>query len=107
MYKATIHTPNGYFKAYRSGHCSPTSIVISPDGFLYYPCHIQQEKVIDLRMTDLTEWLETEEAKRKRKKMADCTLNCGWYQYYATDSYLSAGSALASLIPTLFQKRKK
>lgn len=106
-YKGTIHTPNGYFKSFRKQECSPTSIVIAPDGFLYYPCHLRNEKPIDMRKTELTEWLETEEAAGYRKEMKECDKNCGWYQYYSTDHYLKPSSALASLWPMLFQKRKR
>jgi MoaA/NifB/PqqE/SkfB family radical SAM enzyme len=106
-YPFTIHTPNGYFSAYRKGLCSSASVIIAPDGSLYYPCHILETKGPDLRTTDLTNWLTTNEARQLRQTMADCTRNCGWYQYYSIDSYTSVFSVMEALGPMLLQKRKR
>ncbi|MBD3345915.1 MAG: radical SAM protein [Chitinivibrionales bacterium] len=105
-YPRTIHTPQNYFKAYKKRKCSSASIIIAPDGSLYYPCHILREKGPDLRTTDLNRWLRTDSAKKQRKKMHQCTRNCGWYQYYSIDSYTSIQSAYESLMP-MFSKSKK
>jgi hypothetical protein len=102
-----IHTPGGYFSAYRKGKCSTASVVIAPDGHLYYPCHILGTKGPDLRTTDLTRWLATDEAKNLRTAMAQCTRNCGWYQYYSIDSYLSLFSVMDALGPMLMQKKRR
>ena len=103
-YPNTIHTPSGFFDAYRKGRCSSASVIIAPDGRLYYPCHILGEKGPDLRVTDLTGWLASKEACRARKKMKLCKRNCGWYQYYAIHSYTSVSSIVDALRPVLFKK---
>jgi MoaA/NifB/PqqE/SkfB family radical SAM enzyme len=100
-YPATIHTPAGYFDAYRRRKCSSASIIIAPDGRLYYPCHILGKKGPDLRTTDLRTWLSTREAVEMRAQMKRCQRNCGWYQYYAIDSYTSIGSVWDALKPML------
>jgi MoaA/NifB/PqqE/SkfB family radical SAM enzyme len=106
-YPLTIHTPQGYFKAYRDGRCSSASIIIAPDGRVYYPCHIQATKGPSLVSTDLSEWLHTREAKVLRGHMKTCKRNCGWYQYYSIESYTSIGSVLQALRPMLFQGKQK
>jgi MoaA/NifB/PqqE/SkfB family radical SAM enzyme len=104
QYPATIHTPQGYFAAYRKGKCSSASVIIAPDGFLYYPCHILDRKGPDLRTTDLTSWLTSPEAVEARLTMKRCSRNCGWYQYYSIDSYTSVGSVWEALRPA-FRRR--
>lgn len=107
MYPNTIHTPQGYFKAYRNHKCSSGSIIIAPDGHLYYPCHILGRKGPDLRETDLMSWLKSPEASEDREIMDECQRNCGWYQYYSIDSYTSVSSVLESLLPVLIKKKPK
>ena len=106
-YPATIHTPQGYFSAYRRGACSPASVIIASDGSIYYPCHILDKKGPDLRWTDLTGWLSSEEAMLARAAMKQCTRNCGWYQYYSIDSYTSPISVWETLRPILGKRMKK
>ena len=109
-YPDCIHTPDGYFNAYKKAKCSTASVIIAPDGYLYYPCHILEEKVIDLKtvtLSELTTWLNSEEACKARRKMKMCTKNCGWYQYYSIESYLSSRSVIRSLKPMLFQGKRK
>jgi MoaA/NifB/PqqE/SkfB family radical SAM enzyme len=106
-YPLTIHTPRGYFNALRRRRCSSASIIIAPDGRLYYPCHIRGTKGPDLAKTDLSSWLTSREAKLLRVAMKLCTRNCGWYQYYAIDSYMSLFSALQTLGPMLFQRKRR
>jgi hypothetical protein len=91
----------GFFDAYRRGKCSSASVIIAPDGRLYYPCHILGQKGPDLRVTDLSSWLITKEAADMRAKMRHCDRNCGWYQYYAIDSYTSVSSVIDALRPVL------
>jgi MoaA/NifB/PqqE/SkfB family radical SAM enzyme len=98
-YPATIHTPQGYFKAYRKGACSSASVIIAPDAALYYPCHILDRKGPDLRTTDLFSWCSSAEAAEGRAIMKACTRNCGWYQYYSIDSYTSFSSVWDALRP--------
>lgn len=104
-YPNTIHTPQGYFKAYRNHKCSSGSIIIAPDGHLYYPCHILNRKGPDLRKTDLMSWLLSDEAQQARQVMSDCQRNCGWYQYYSIDSYTSVSSVVDALLPVLVKKK--
>ncbi len=104
-YPATIHTPAGYFDAYRKGACSSASVIIAPDGCLYYPCHILDRKGPDLRTVDLTKWLTSPEAAEGRRSMKECKRNCGWYQFYSIDSYTSVTSVWDALRPAM--KRKK
>ena len=104
LYPDTIHTPAGFFGAYRRGKCSSASVVIAPDGRLYYPCHILEQKGPDLRVTDLSEWLVSREAAGMRAAMRRCGRNCGWYQYYAVDSYTSVSSIFEALKPVFKSK---
>jgi len=104
LYPNTIHTPAGFFDAYRKGKCSSASVIIAPDGRLYYPCHILGQKGPDLRVTDLSEWLVSKEAAEMRRTMARCGRNCGWYQYYAIDSYTSVSSVVEALRPVLVKR---
>lgn len=103
-YPSTIHTPQGYFNAYKKGKCSSASVIIAPDGKLFYPCHILEEKPLNLLKTDLTAWLKTKDAAQYRKKMKTCDINCGWYQYYSIDSYLSPVSIKSALDPIFVKK---
>jgi MoaA/NifB/PqqE/SkfB family radical SAM enzyme len=103
-FPGTIHTPMGYFEAYRRRRCSSASIIISPDGRLYYPCHILDRKGPDLRTTDLSRWLTSREAYIERKLMRACRRNCGWYQYYAIGSYTSLRSVREALKPAFAGK---
>lgn len=105
QYPNTIHTPMGYFDAYRKGKCSSGSVIIAPDGRLYYPCHILNRKGPDLRTIDLSTWLKTEEAQTGRSLMRECKRNCGWYQYYAVDSYTSVSSVFEALRPIFTRKK--
>jgi MoaA/NifB/PqqE/SkfB family radical SAM enzyme len=100
----TIHTPMGYFDAYRRRKCSSATVIIAPDGRLYYPCHILNVKGPDLRTTELMQWLTTREATIERKLMRNCKRNCGWYQYYAIDSYTSVSSVWEALKPVVRKK---
>lgn len=106
-YPDTIHTPSGFFNAYRNHRCSSASVIIAPDGVMYYPCHILGTRGPDLRTTDLTKWLTTQDAKEGRKRMDECKRNCGWYQYYSIDSYTGFTSAWQALRPILIKKKKR
>jgi MoaA/NifB/PqqE/SkfB family radical SAM enzyme len=104
-YPSTIHTPPGYFDAFRKGRCSSATVIIAPDGRLYYPCQILGRKGPDLRATDFMEWLATDEAAAARSLMRNCKRNCGWYQYYSIHSYTSVSSVLEAIRPILGKKR--
>ena len=86
-YPSTIHTPIGYFDAYANKKCSAASIIIAPDGYLYYPCHILEQKTANLIHEDLNQWLVSQRAFLYRDQMKKCIKNCGWYQYYSIESY--------------------
>jgi MoaA/NifB/PqqE/SkfB family radical SAM enzyme len=105
-YPFTIHTPLGYFSAFKKAKCSSASIIIAPDGRLYYPCHILGTKGPDLRTVDLTSWLSTGNARELRQTMRDCARNCGWYQYYSIASYTSVFSVMEAMGPMLFRKKR-
>jgi len=100
----TIHTPRGYFDAWRKGRCSSATVIIAPDGRLYYPCHILNRKGPDLRMVRLADWLASDEARAARRLMRRCDRNCGWYQYYSIHSYTSLASVMETLRPVLAGK---
>jgi len=100
-YPGTIHTPPGYFRAYRDRRCSSASVVIGPEGSLYYPCHIREEKGPNLAETDLGSWLRSPRAAALRSRMGVCERDCGWYQYYAVGDYLRIRSLFAALKPLL------
>jgi MoaA/NifB/PqqE/SkfB family radical SAM enzyme len=102
----TIHTPIGYFSAFEKGKCSSASVIIAPDGRLYYPCHILGSKGPDLRSVDLNSWLTSKEAHQFRTTMSTCSRKCGWYQYYSIDSYTSIFSIFEALGPLFFRRRK-
>ena len=104
-YPDTIHTPKGYFDAFRKKKCSPATVIIAPEGRLYYPCHILNSKGPDLRTADFNGWLTTPEAVSARQVMQKCDRNCGWYQYYAINSYLSLSSVMEALRPIVVRKR--
>ncbi len=106
-YPDTIHTPQGYFNAFRKNKCSSASVVIAPDGYLYYPCHIMETKGVDLRTHDLTTWLKSKAADTSRQKMKKCTRNCGWYQYYSIDSYLSPFSLFEAVKLNAVTRKKE
>ena len=103
-YPLTIHTPLGFFKAYKSAKCSPASVIIAPNGKLFYPCNIIGDFGCDLTETDINGWLASNEAKIARGKMKNCEINCGWYQYYSIDSYLSLSTIWEALSPVFARK---
>lgn len=98
-YPDTIHTPMGYFDAYRQGRCSSATVIVAPHGRLYYPCHILNARGPDLRTVRLMDWLASSDAATARRTMRSCVRNCGWYQYYAINSYTSFGSFAEALRP--------
>ena len=100
-YPATIHTPLGYFYAYKKAKCSSASVIIAPDGNLFYPCNIIGDYGCNLTEADMTAWLVSKQAQSARQKMSSCEINCGWYQYYSIDSYLSLSTIAEALSPAL------
>jgi MoaA/NifB/PqqE/SkfB family radical SAM enzyme len=99
-YKNTITTPYGYLNRINKTHgCSTSSIIIDCDGVMFYPCRILQKKTCDLTKVSLMEYLKSQEAKELREKMRNCQRRCGWYQYYATNSFTSIWEFLSAIKP--------
>ncbi len=57
------------------------------------------EKSIDASEEPLMGFLATERARECREKMKSCDIDCHWYQYFATDSFLSLRSGISALRP--------
>ncbi len=99
-YKNTITTPYGYLERINKPHgCSPSSIIIDCDGVIFYPCRILQKKTCDLTKVSLMDYLNSKEAAMLRAKMRACNKNCGWYQYYATNSFTSVREFYSTMKP--------
>jgi MoaA/NifB/PqqE/SkfB family radical SAM enzyme len=99
-YKNTITTPYGYLERINKEHgCSTSSIIIDCDGVLFYPCRILQQKTCDLTKTSLMEYLNSKEAEQYRTQMKSCNKRCGWYQYFATNSFTSPREFFSAIKP--------
>jgi MoaA/NifB/PqqE/SkfB family radical SAM enzyme len=104
-YKNTITTSNGFLNNIKKTHgCSTSSIIIDTDGGLFYPCRIVGKKAYNLTEGSLLEFLKSKTAQELREKMNLCKERCGWYQYFATDSFASPISFLSSSKPYLREK---
>ena len=101
-YPRTIITTDKYLRTLDQPYgCNAASVIVDFDGRLYYPCRTLMEKSIDASEESLMEFLDTEKAVECREKMKGCNINCHWYQYFATDSFVSLRSSLSSLTPYL------
>ena len=69
------------------------------DGGLFYPCRTLEQKPINLTEADLHHWLRSDQARRLRAEMASCDRNCGWYQYYAINDFVSPRHAINAFAP--------
>lgn len=99
-YPKTIISPDRYLKALNDGAgCSSSSIIVDVDGRLFYPCRTLDAKTADLTKDDLHSYLQIAEAQSCRKDMAECSLHCGWYQYFATPSFSSVSGISDALKP--------
>jgi MoaA/NifB/PqqE/SkfB family radical SAM enzyme len=99
-YPGVIISPKGYFKRILQPHgCDTSSIIVDADGYLYYPCRVLEAKTINLKERSLMEYLESEEAAQRRRHMASCDLRCGWYQYFATQSFVSPREVISAWSP--------
>jgi MoaA/NifB/PqqE/SkfB family radical SAM enzyme len=99
-YKNTITTPYGYLERINKPHgCSTSSIIIDCDGLMFYPCRILQQKTCDLTKIPLMEYLKSDEARQYRAQMMACNKRCGWYQYFATNSFASVWEFLSAIKP--------
>ena len=75
------------------------SIIVDADGFLWYPCRVLEEKTINLIDSDLLTYVESRDAEERRARMAACDLQCAWYQYYATQSFVNPREVLSAWAP--------
>jgi MoaA/NifB/PqqE/SkfB family radical SAM enzyme len=99
-YPGVIISPDEYFHRVLEPHaCNASSIIVDADGYLFYPCRVKEQKTIDLAKESLIEFLDSPRAVELRKEMKACDANCGWYQYYATQSFTSIGETIGSLRP--------
>jgi len=102
LYPGTITTPRGFLDRIDQPHsCDSSSIVIDVDGSIYYPCHIRGTKSVNLTRTPLNDYLRSRHARAQRYIMSRCDRACGWYQYFATRSFVSPREALAAFGPYL------
>ena len=103
-YKNTITTPTGFLNNINKSHgCSTSSVIIDSDGGLFYPCRTVGERLFNFTEGSFMEFLKTEKARKARFDMKNCERCCGWYQYFATDSFASPRSIISSLGPYLFK----
>ncbi len=101
-YPWTIITTDKYLRTLDVPHsCNTASIIIDSDGMLHYPCRTLMEKSIDLSRDSLLEFVRSPWARQCRTKMASCDKQCHWYQYFATDSFVSLKSGLSAIGPYL------
>jgi MoaA/NifB/PqqE/SkfB family radical SAM enzyme len=99
-YPNTVLTPRRYLDALNGEYsCSAASIIIDSDGGLFYPCRTLGEKPVNLTTTSLIDFLESEDAAKRRETMKECDRHCGWYQYFAIDFFTTPGEILESLRP--------
>ncbi len=101
-YPRTIITTDKYLRTLDVPHsCNTASIIVDSDGMLYYPCRTLMDKSIDMSKDSLLEFLSSKAAAEARQKMYACDRQCHWYQYFATDSFVSLRSGLSALEPYL------
>lgn len=99
-YPRTIITTDKYLNTLDAAHgCNAASLIIDADARLYYPCRTLMEKSIDASEEPLMGFLESGKAGLCRQKMAECDVNCHWYQYFATDSFVSLKNGYSALEP--------
>src|SRR5439155_1190002 len=100
QYPGVIISPDGYFNRITWDHgCDTSSIIVDADGFLWYPCRVLEEKTINLIDSDLMTYLESPDARERRQRMAACDIQCAWYQYYATQSFVNPRELLSAWMP--------
>jgi len=103
-YPNTITTPKGFLDNINKTHgCSTSSVIIDSDGGLFYPCRTVGKRLYNFTEGSVMDFLKSDEAKKARQDMKNCTRSCGWYQYFATDVFASPSSFISSLGPYLFK----
>jgi MoaA/NifB/PqqE/SkfB family radical SAM enzyme len=99
-YPGVIISPEGYFTRIVQDHgCDTSSIIIDADGFLWYPCRVLEEKTINLIDEDLMAYVASPDGHERRMRMAACDIQCAWYQYYATSSFVSPSEVISAWMP--------
>lgn len=99
-YPRTIVTTDKYLRTLDVPHsCNTASVIIDADGFLHYPCRTLMEKSIDVSKDSLLEFLASSRARESRQRMSECDKQCHWYQYFATDSFVSLRTGISALKP--------
>ncbi|MFO7677237.1 MAG: radical SAM protein [Thermoplasmatota archaeon] len=102
QYPNTIINPNKYLDNINKPQaCSSSSIIIDSDGELFYPCRTVGKRLYNFNNGSFMKFLQTKQAQKARQEMKSCSRCCGWYQYFATDAFLSPRSFLSSLRPFL------
>jgi len=102
LYPSTITTPPGFLNRINQPHgCDSSSMVIDVNGRMYYPCHIRGDMAVDLTRVPLNDYLRSRHARLRRHQMAHCDRACGWYQYFATKSFVSPSEAIPAFGPYL------
>jgi MoaA/NifB/PqqE/SkfB family radical SAM enzyme len=103
-YRNTITTPKGFLDNINKPHgCSTSSVIIDSDGGLFYPCRTVGKRLYNFTEGSVMDFAKSDEAKKARQDMKNCTRRCGWYQYFATDVFASPSSFISSLSPYLFK----
>ena len=103
-YRNTITTPKGFLDNINKLHgCSTSSVIIDSDGGLFYPCRTVGKRLYNFTEGSVMDFVKSDEAKKARQDMKNCTRRCGWYQYFATDVFASPSSFISSLSPYLFK----
>jgi len=99
-YPRTIITTDKYLNTLDVPHsCNTASVIIDSDGLLHYPCRTLMEKSIDVSKDSLLEFLSSPKAGECRMRMGKCDRQCHWYQYFATDSFVSLKNGLSAIEP--------
>jgi MoaA/NifB/PqqE/SkfB family radical SAM enzyme len=99
-YPRTIITTDKYLRTLDVPHsCNTASIIIDADGLLHYPCRTLMEKSIDVSKDSLLEFVASSRARESRQRMDQCDIQCHWYQYFATDSFVSLRDGFSALQP--------
>jgi MoaA/NifB/PqqE/SkfB family radical SAM enzyme len=103
-YPNTITTPKGFLNNINQTHgCSTSSVIIDSDGGLFYPCRTVGERIFNFTEGSFMEFLKSKTAKMAREEMKKCDRSCGWYQYFATDVFVSPSTIFSSLKPYVFK----
>jgi len=103
-YRNTITTPKGFLDNINKMHgCSTSSVIIDSDGGLFYPCRTVGKRIYNFTEGSVMDFVKSDEARKARQDMKNCTRRCGWYQYFATDVFASPSSFISALSPYLFK----